>query len=100
MLSSYISNSKFKRAVDMVESSDGSPWLHTATKKIVFNELFPPSDHAAAKSNNSSEYQMATTEAHHCYLVALFFHSLGNESHHELKKKNHNNALTGTNSVF
>jgi hypothetical protein len=97
MLSSYLS--KFKGAADMVESSDGSPWLHPAATKIVFDKLFPPLNHAAAKSNNSSEYQMTTAEAHHCYLATLFFHGLSNESHLELKKKVHNNALTGTDLV-
>jgi hypothetical protein len=93
MLSSYLS--KFKGAVNVVKLSDGSPWSHPAATKIVFDELFSPFYHAAAKSKNSSEYQTATAEAHHCYLAVLFFHGLSNESHHELKKKVHNNALTG-----
>jgi hypothetical protein len=70
----------------MVESSDGSPWSHPATTKIVFNKLFSPLDHAGAKSNNSSEHQMATAEAHCCYLAMLFFHGLSNKSHRKLKK--------------
>jgi hypothetical protein len=93
MLSSYLS--KFKGAADVVELSSGSPWLHPAATKIVFNKLFPPLDHIAAKSNNSSKYQTATTEAHCYYLAMLFFHGLSNKSDHKLKKKVHNNALTG-----
>ncbi len=97
MLSSYLS--KFKGAVDVVKLSDSSPWSHPASTKIVLHELFPPSDHVAAKSNNSSEYQMAIAEAHRCYLAALFLHGLSNESHRKLKKKVHNAALMGTDSV-
>ncbi len=42
---------------------------------------------------------MAATEAKRHYLAALFFHRLSNEAHRDLKKKIHNDALTGTNTV-
>jgi hypothetical protein len=42
---------------------------------------------------------VATAEAHCCYLTTLFFHSLSNKSHRELKKKVHNDALTGSDTV-
>jgi hypothetical protein len=88
LLSSYLS--KFKGAVDVVESSNGSPWSHPAATKIVFDELNNP---------NSSEYQLAATKAQRRYLAALFFHSLSNEAHRDLKKKIHNDSLTGSDTV-
>jgi hypothetical protein len=97
LLSSYLS--KFKGAVNIVESSKGSPWSHPAATKIVFQDLFLTSNHGQAKSINSSDYLVAMAEAHHRYLTALFFHGLSNESHHELKKNVHNDALTGLDSV-
>jgi hypothetical protein len=42
LLSSYIL--KFKGAVDVVESSNGSPWSHPAATKFVFGELNDPAD--------------------------------------------------------
>jgi hypothetical protein len=96
LLSSYLS--KFKGLVDF-KSSKGSPWSHPPATKIVFQDLFLTSNHSQAKSSNSSKYQVATAEAHHHYLAALFFHGLSNESHCELKKKVHNNALTGLDTV-
>jgi hypothetical protein len=33
---------KFKSAVSVVKSLDGSPWLHPAVVKIVFIELYGP----------------------------------------------------------
>ncbi len=59
-LSSYLL--KFKGAVDVVDSSDGSPWSHPAATKIVFDESNNPADLTSAKASNSSEYQMAATE--------------------------------------
>jgi hypothetical protein len=94
LLLSYLS--KFKGAVDVVKLSGGSLWSHLAVTKIVFNELYTPTTHALAMTNNSTKYQAATEEAQHCYLAALFFHDLSNKTHRELKKKVHNNALTGS----
>ncbi len=42
---------------------------------------------------------MATAEARRCYLGTLFFHNLSNKSHCDIKKKVHNNALTGLDTV-
>jgi hypothetical protein len=97
LLSSYLS--KFKGVVIVVKSSKESPWSHPATTKILFQDLFSTSDHGQAKSSNSSEYQVTMAEAHRRYLATLFFHSLSNKSHHELKKKFHNDALTGLDTV-
>jgi hypothetical protein len=97
LLSSYLA--KFKGAVDFVESSNGSPWSHPAATKIVFNELYNPADLASAKANTSSKYQLAATEAQRHYLAALFFHGLGNKAHRDLKKKIHNDALMGSDTV-
>jgi hypothetical protein len=49
--------------------------------------------------SSQAEYQVATAEAHCCYLAALFSHSLSNKSHCEPKKKVHNNALMGLDTV-
>jgi hypothetical protein len=97
LLSSYLA--KVKGAVDVVESSNGSPWSHPAATKIVFNKLYDPADHASAKVNISSKYQLAATEAQRHYLAALFFNGLSNEAHRDLKKKIHNNALMGSHTV-
>jgi hypothetical protein len=97
LLSSYLA--KFKGTVDVVESSNGSPWSHPAATKIVFDKLYDPADLASAKANTSSKYQLAATEAQRRYLAALFFHGLSNEAHRDLKKKIHNNALTGSNTI-
>ncbi len=97
LLSSYLA--KFKGAVDIVESSNGSPWSHPAATKIVFDKLYNPADLASAKANTSSEYQLAATEARRRYLAVLFFHDLSNKAHRDLKKKIHNNALTGSDTV-
>jgi hypothetical protein len=43
-LSSYLS--KFKGAVNVVKSLDGSPWSHPAATKIVFDKLYSPSNYA------------------------------------------------------
>ncbi len=40
LLLSYFS--KIKGAVDVVKSSDGSPWSHPAAMKIAFNKLYTP----------------------------------------------------------
>jgi hypothetical protein len=42
---------------------------------------------------------MADTEAKQRYLAALFFHGLSNKAHRDLKKKIHNDALTGSDTV-
>jgi hypothetical protein len=97
-LSSYLS--KFKGAVDMVESSDGSPWLHPEAAKIVFNELYGQTIvFALVKASNLANCQAAATEARRRYLAALFFHGLSNKAHQDLKKKVHNNALMGSNTI-
>jgi hypothetical protein len=55
---------KFKGAVNVVKSSDSSPWLHPAAAKIVFNKLCGPTAvFAAVQASNSDEYQGAATEA-------------------------------------
>ena len=97
LLSSYLS--KFKGAVNVVDSSDGSPWSHPAATKIASDESNDPADLTSAKASNSSEYQMAATEAKRRYLAALFFHGLSNKAHRDLKKKIHNDALTGSDTV-
>jgi hypothetical protein len=67
--------------------------------KIALHDLFPATDHDTARSSNSSKYKSALAEAHRRHLAAFFFHGLSNESHQELKKKIHNNALTGLDTV-
>jgi hypothetical protein len=67
--------------------------------KIVLTKLYTPAAHALTMANNSTEYQAATAEAQCCYLAALFFHGLSNDTLRELKKKVHNNALTGLDTV-
>ncbi len=47
-LSSYLS--KFKGAVDVVESSDGSPWSHPAATKIVYDKLYSSSNYKQIKT--------------------------------------------------
>jgi hypothetical protein len=96
LLSSYLA--KFKGTVDVVESLNGSP-CHPAATKIVFDKLYNPADLALAKTNTSSEYQLSATKAQRRYLAALFFHGLSNKAHRDLKKKIHNNALTGSDTV-
>jgi hypothetical protein len=83
----------------MVELLEGPSWSHPAATKITFDELYTPANHTLAKRSNSTDYQAATGEAHHCYLATLFFYSLSIESHGELKKKIHNNALLGLDMV-
>jgi hypothetical protein len=61
--SSYLS--KFKGVVDVVELSNGYLWSHLAATKIVFNDLYTP-----------TEYQEAAVEAQRCYLSALILHGL------------------------
>ena len=46
-----------------------------------------------------TEYQSASTEAQRRYLAAIFFQGLSNESHKELKKKIHNDAITGSDTL-
>jgi hypothetical protein len=97
LLSSYLA--KFKGAIDVVESLNGSLWSHPAATKIVFDKLYDPAHLTSAKANTSSEYQLAATEVQRRYLATLFFHGLSNEVHRDLKKKIHNNALTGSDTV-
>ncbi len=42
---------------------------------------------------------MAATEAQRRYLAALLFHGLRNEAHRDLKKKIHNDALMGSDTI-
>ncbi len=98
LLSSYLS--QFKGAIDVVKSSDGTPWTHLAASKIVFDKIYGSlPTFASAKASNSSDYQAAVTKAQHRYLAALFFHGLSNKAHRDLKKKVHNDALTGLDTV-
>ena len=96
-LSSYLS--RFKGAVDVVKSLDGSPWSHLAATKIVIDKLFSPSNYASDKMSNLPDYQTAATEAQQHYLAVLFFQGLSNKAHRDLKKKIHNDALTGSDMV-
>jgi hypothetical protein len=84
-LSSYLL--KFKGAVDVVESSDGSPWSHLAATKIVYDELYSSSNYNTDKKSNSTDHQAAAAKAQRQYLAALFFHGLSNKAHKDLKKK-------------
>jgi hypothetical protein len=91
---------KFKGAVDVVESSDGTPWSHPAAAKIVFDKIYGSlPTFALAKASNLSNYQAAVTKAQRQYLVALFFHGLSSKAHRDLKKKVHNDTLMGLDSV-
>jgi hypothetical protein len=83
-LLSYLS--KFKGAVDVIESSDGSPWSHPAATKIVYNELYSSSNYKTDKNSNLTDYQAAAAKAQRQYLAALFFHGLSNKAHRDLKK--------------
>jgi hypothetical protein len=83
-LLSYLS--KFKGAVDVVESSDGSPWPHPAAVKIVFSKLYGPlTAFALAKAVDLAKYQVVATEAQRRYLATLFFQGLSNKAHLDLK---------------
>ena len=97
LLSSYLL--KFKGAVDVVVSSGGCPWSHPAATKIVFDKSNNSANLTLAKASNSFEYQMAATKAKRHYIAALFFHGLSNEAHRDLKKKIHNDALMGLDTV-
>jgi hypothetical protein len=44
-------------------------------------------------------YQAAAAKAQRQYLAVLFFHGFSNKAHRDLKKKNHNDALTGSDMV-
>jgi hypothetical protein len=96
-LSSYLS--KFKGTVDVVELLDGSPWSHLAAKKIVYDKIYSSSNYKTDKNSNLTDYQVAAAEAQRRYLAALFFHGLSNKVYTDLKKKIHNDALTGSNMV-
>ncbi len=52
-----------------------------------------------AKASNLAKYQAAATEAQCRYLDALFLHGLSNKVHWDLKKKVHNDALTGSDTI-
>ena len=97
LLSSYLS--KFKGAVDVIESSNGSSWSHPAATKIVFDISNDPTDLESAKAINSSKHQLVATEVQRHYLAALFFHGLSNKAHKDLKKKIHNDAFTGSDTI-
>jgi hypothetical protein len=96
-LSSYLS--KFKGAVNVVESSDGSPWSHPAATKIVQDKIYSSSNYKMDNDSNSTNYQAAATKAQRRYLAVLFFHGLSNKAHRDLKKKIHNDALTESDMV-
>jgi hypothetical protein len=96
-LSSYLS--KFKGAVNVVESLDGSPWPHPAATKIVYNKIYSSSNYKKDKNSNSFDYQAAAAEVQRQYLAALFFHGLSSKAHRDLKKKIRNDALTGSDTV-
>jgi hypothetical protein len=56
--------SKFKGAVNVVESSDGTPWSHPAAAKIVFDKIYGSLPmFASAKASNLSDYLAAVTKA-------------------------------------
>jgi hypothetical protein len=98
-LSSYLL-SKFKGAVDVAQLSDGTPWSHLVAAKIIINKIYGSlTTFALAKASNLYNYQAAVTEVQRCYLAALFFHGLSNKAHRDLKKKVHNNALTGSDTI-
>ncbi len=96
-LSSYLS--KLKGAVDVVKSSDGSPWSHPAATKIVYNKIYSSRNYKTDKNSNSTNYQAAAAESQRRYLAALFFHGLSNKAHRDLKKKIHNDTLMGSDTV-
>jgi hypothetical protein len=96
-LSSYLL--KFKGAVDVVKSLDGSPWSYPAATRIVFDKLYSPSNYSLDKTSNSPNYQTAAAKAQQSYLAVLFFRGLSKEAHRDLKKMIHNDALTGSNTV-
>jgi hypothetical protein len=52
LLSSYLS--RFKGAVDVDESSDGSPWSHPAATKIVYNELYSSGNYTTDKTTTQT----------------------------------------------
>jgi hypothetical protein len=60
-LSSYLS--KFKGAVNVVESSGGSPWSHPAATKILYDKIYSSSNYKMDKNSNSTDYQAAAAEA-------------------------------------
>jgi hypothetical protein len=63
-LLSYLS--KFKSAIDVVKSSNGTPWPHPAATKIIFNKIYASSPtFALAKASNLSNYQALVTEVQH-----------------------------------
>jgi hypothetical protein len=84
-LSSYLS--KLKGAVNVIKSSDGSPWSHPAATKIVYNKIYSSSNYKTDKNSNSTDYQAAAAKAQRQYLAALFFHGLSNKAHRDHKKK-------------
>jgi hypothetical protein len=96
-LSSYLS--KFKGAVNVVESLDWSPWSHRAATKIVYDKIYSSSNYKTDKNSNLTNYQAAAAEAQRQYLAVLFFYGLSNKGHRDLKKKIHNDALTESNTV-
>jgi hypothetical protein len=64
LLLSYLS--KFKGAVNVVQSLDGTPWSHPAATRIVFNKIYGSlPTFALAKASNLSNYQAAVTKAQH-----------------------------------
>jgi hypothetical protein len=65
----------------------------------LFDKLYSPSNYALDITSNLPDYQMAAAKAQQRYLAVLFFHGLSNKAHRDLKKKIHNDALTGSDMV-
>ncbi len=51
------------------------------------------------KKSNLTNYQAAAAKAQRQYLAPLFFHGLSNKAQGTSRKKIHNNALTGSDTV-
>jgi hypothetical protein len=89
---------KFKGAVDVVESSNGSPWSHPAATKIVFNELNALL--TLCQPKQATLLKTSWQPPKHSGATLLRYSSnasaVSNEAHRDLKKKIYNDALTGS----
>ncbi len=65
----------------------------------MYDKLYSPSNYKSDKNSNLTNYHAAAAEAQRGYLAALSFHGLRNKAHRDLKKKIHNNALMGSDTV-
>ncbi len=65
----------------------------------MYDKIYSSSNYNTDKNSNLTDYQAAAAKAQRQYLAALFFHGLSNKAHRDLKKKIHNDALTGSNTV-